>query len=70
VQPLYAVISVGQDNSYGHPTRDVLERLREHHAVVFRTDQDGLVSVRSDGRRLYVDTNKWKADRPLLLGLF
>ena len=70
VQPLYAVISVGQDNSYGHPTRDVLERLREHHAVVFRTDQDGLVSVRSDGRRLYVDTNKWNADRPLLLGLF
>ena len=70
VHPLYAVISVGLDNSYGHPNPDVLERLREHSALIFRTDRDGLVSIRSDGRRLAVDTNRWQAPRPLLLGLF
>ena len=70
VQPLYAVVSVGLDNSYGHPHPDVLERLRDRHAVVFRTDRDGLISIRSDGRRLFVDNNRWRISRPLLLGLF
>jgi competence protein ComEC len=70
VQPIYAVISVGLGNSYGHPNKDTLERLREHHAVIFRTDQDGLVSIRTDGRRIFVDTNRWRAARPQLLGLF
>jgi competence protein ComEC len=57
VQPVFAVISVGLDNSYGHPNRDVVERLRQHHAVVYRTDQDGLITIRSDGRRLHVETH-------------
>jgi len=70
VQPQYAVISVGLDNSYGHPNTDVLERLRRHGAVILRTDQDGLISIRTDGRRLFVDTNRWRAARPALLGLF
>jgi len=56
--PAFAVISVGQDNSYGHPNRDVLERLAEHHAAVYRTDQDGLVTVRTDGKRLWVETGR------------
>ncbi|MGO9262611.1 MAG: ComEC/Rec2 family competence protein [Bryobacteraceae bacterium] len=55
-QPAFAVISDGFENSYGHPNRDVLDRLREHHAMTLRTDQDGLVTVRSDGRRLFVET--------------
>jgi competence protein ComEC len=56
VQPSFAVISDGFENSYGHPNRDVLERLREHHVVVLRTDEDGLISFLSDGRRLRVET--------------
>jgi competence protein ComEC len=56
VQPVFAVISAGFENSYGHPNRDVVERLRQHHAVVFRTDQDGLITIRGDGHRLHVET--------------
>jgi competence protein ComEC len=56
--PAFAVISVGVDNSYGHPNREVLERLSERHVGVYRTDQDGLVTVRTDGKRLWVDTGK------------
>ena len=56
VRPTFAVISVGLDNSYGHPNQDVLDRLEEHHAGVLRTDRDGLVTFRTDGRHLTVET--------------
>jgi competence protein ComEC len=55
--PAFAIISVGTDNSYGHPNRDVLERLSEHHAEILRTDQRGLVTIRTDGRHLTVETH-------------
>jgi len=67
-QPEFAIVSVGLGNSYGHPNRDVLDRLAEHHTSVFRTDRDGLVSIRSDGRRLYVDLGRWHA--PSLASLY
>jgi competence protein ComEC len=54
--PMFAIISVGEDNSYGHPNRDVLTRLNDHHAEVLRTDRNGLVTVRTDGKRLTVET--------------
>jgi competence protein ComEC len=38
-EPEAAVISVGRDNSYGHPHRETLEKLQG--AVIFRTDRDG-----------------------------
>jgi len=56
--PMFAIISVGTDNSYGHPNRDVLDRLNQHHAAVFRTDRNGLVTVRTDGKHLSIDT-RW-----------
>ena len=43
---------MGELNSYGHPHADVLARLAEVHAAVYRTDTDGLVTIRTDGRRL------------------
>jgi competence protein ComEC len=54
--PAFALISAGFENSYGHPHPLVVERLREHHADVIRTDQVGLITVRTDGRRLTVET--------------
>jgi competence protein ComEC len=56
VSPAFAIISAGLDNSYGHPNPDVLDRLERHRAVVLRTDLDGMITVRSDGRRLSVRT--------------
>lgn len=50
--PEYAVISVGRDNSYGHPTEEVLSRLEDAEVEVFRTDLHGHVVARSDGRSL------------------
>jgi competence protein ComEC len=56
VTPAFAIISDGLDNSYGHPHRDVIERLEERHAAVYRTDHAGLVTIRTDGRRIWVET--------------
>ena len=55
VSPSIGVISVEADNSYGHPTRETLERLARHHIQVLRTDQDGTVIVTSDGQTIKVD---------------
>ena len=54
VAPTFAIVSAGFENSYGHPNPDVLDRLERHRAVILRTDLDGLITIRSDGRRLAV----------------
>ncbi len=51
--PRFAFVEVGK-NSYGHPTPQALARLGEIGAKVFRTDKDGLITVRSDGATLFV----------------
>jgi competence protein ComEC len=56
VSPTFAVISDGFENSYGHPHPDVIARLKQHHAEIFRTDLDGLITIRSNGNRLSVAT--------------
>lgn len=56
VGPKYAVISVGQ-NSYGHPTAEVLSRLSQHGVQVYRTDQSGTVVATSDGSNVTFSTN-------------
>jgi competence protein ComEC len=56
VRPLFAIISAGSDNFYGHPHPAVIQRLAEAQATVLRTDEEGLISVATDGRRLFVDT--------------
>ena len=49
IMPAYAVISVGKDNPYGHPTEDALSRLRDADVEVYRTDIQGNVICTSDG---------------------
>ncbi len=50
ILPEYAVISVGKDNSYGHPSDQTLSKLRDADAVVYRTDMQGDIICRSDGK--------------------
>ncbi|MGI5963234.1 MAG: MBL fold metallo-hydrolase [Lawsonibacter sp.] len=58
VQPEYAVISVGEDNSYGHPSQTVLSRLEEAQVQVFRTDLQGTVVAMSDGESVTFQTQR------------
>ena len=45
-KPEIAIISVGADNSFGHPTQEVLDRLAKYGCTVYRTDRDGTVIYR------------------------
>ena len=56
VAPKCAVICVGYGNNFGHPRAEVLERLKKIHAKIFRTDTDGLIKFKTDGKNLTVKT--------------
>jgi beta-lactamase superfamily II metal-dependent hydrolase len=54
VQPRVAIISVGEKNTYGHPSSELLERLEAAGVRILRTDRDGAVQVLNDGERLEI----------------
>lgn len=58
VMPEYAVISVGKDNKYGHPSDTVLSRLRDADVEVYRTDMQGTIVAESDGNAVTFHTEK------------
>ena len=65
VHPSLAVISVGADNVYGHPSADVLASLGRVGAQTVRTDERGTIVVKSDGRRITYDAGgeSWDISR-------
>ena len=54
VAPTIAIISSGEDNPYGHPSPELLERLEASGARILRTDRDGAVHIVTDGDRLEI----------------
>jgi competence protein ComEC len=56
VKPQVAVISVGADNPFGHPSPEVVSRLSSTH--LYRTDRQGTVELITDGKRLWMKTEK------------
>lgn len=56
VSPETVVISVGEDNSYGHPSERVLADVAAAGAEIYRTDLQGTVTVTSDGKELFWNT--------------
>ena len=49
VNPRYAVISLGKDNSYGHPHKSTLKLLDEFNVETYRTDENGTIVVSTEG---------------------
>ncbi len=56
VRPMVVVVSAGRDNTYGHPHPAVLERFAASGARVLRTDQQGTLTLSSDGRSMWWQT--------------
>ncbi|WEG14210.1 DNA internalization-related competence protein ComEC/Rec2 [Pullulanibacillus sp. KACC 23026] len=52
IQPKLAIISVGANNRYGHPNRDVLDRLTKYGIPYLRTDEAGGITIRFDDHRI------------------
>jgi competence protein ComEC len=55
VSPVWALISVSEHSPFGHPHLEVLDRLAQRRVPVFRTDRDGAIRIRTDGRNLEID---------------
>lgn len=58
IMPEYAVISVGKDNSYGHPTEKTLSKLKDAEVKTFRTDLQGDILCTSDGKQVSCEVSK------------
>jgi len=53
--PQYAVISVGMDNSYGHPHKETLDKLNKFDILALRTDEKGIIIFESDGENISIE---------------
>ncbi|UCH86621.1 MAG: hypothetical protein JSU97_08920 [Dehalococcoidia bacterium] len=56
MKPLTAVISLGEDNRYGHPSPQTLDRLGRR--PVFRTGLHGDVQITTNGHKLWIKTQR------------
>lgn len=56
--PKYAVISVGADNSYGHPDKTVVKRIAHFAEETYRTDLNGNITFITNGNSLSVKTSR------------
>jgi competence protein ComEC len=55
-RPQVALVSVGRGNLFGHPAADVIARLEDAGANVFRTDEDGAIVLETDGHTVTIHT--------------
>ncbi|HEU4400701.1 MAG TPA: DNA internalization-related competence protein ComEC/Rec2, partial [Candidatus Polarisedimenticolia bacterium] len=63
VGPRMAVVSVGAGNPWGHPDREVLDRLRAAGVTIGRTDRDGAIRFRTDGSAPWVSRRLVETER-------
>ena len=54
IKPKYSLISVGNENKFGHPNQEVLENLG--NSKIYRTDQDGSVMFKIKNNKLETET--------------
>lgn len=56
-KPSWAIISVGRNNPFGHPSKEVLDRLRQHQAQPILTVDEGAVTLETDGSRYVIKSH-------------
>ena len=60
VAPSIAIISVGLNNTYNHPTSETLSILESNNPLIYRTDINGTIILNSDGNKIEITTkNKY-----------
>ena len=61
VNPQIALITCGADNKYGHPHEEVLQRLQTADITTYRSDVNGIISLRCDGKTITVTPERGEA---------
>ncbi len=54
INPKYSIISVGKNNRYGHPNKEVLANLNQ--SKIYRTDTDGSIMFKIKNNKLKIET--------------
>ena len=54
INPKYSIISVGKNNRYGHPNKEVLDNLKD--TKIYRTDEDGSIMFNIKNNKLKIET--------------
>ena len=54
IEPKYSIISVGKNNRYGHPNKEVLDNLRD--SKIYRTEQNGSIMFKIKNNKLKIET--------------
>ena len=54
VQPQIALIGVGSNNKFGHPSNITIENLKNINCKIYRTDKDGEISINVDNNRMVI----------------
>ena len=54
IKPKYSIISVGRNNRYGHPNKEVLKNLED--SKIYRTDKDGSIMFKIKNNKLKIET--------------
>jgi competence protein ComEC len=54
INPKYSIISVGKNNRYGHPNKEVLNNLEK--SKIYRTDEDGSIMFKIKNNKLNIET--------------
>ena len=55
LSPDVACISVGENNTYGHPSLDVMKRLEKHVSKIYLTKHSGTITIETDGKTYWID---------------
>ena len=55
VNPKYAIIGVGKDNKFGHPSEKTLETLNDKNVKIYRTDISGEIMIITDGNKVRIE---------------
>lgn len=61
--PNYIVISVGNDNKYGHPHQETIDKINKLNVPIYRTDKNGTIVAFSDGQKITFKTDKESAKK-------
>ncbi len=54
VKAQYALIGVGENNKFGHPSESTIEKLNTNQIKIYRTDEMGEIVIRTNGKNIKI----------------